>query len=60
MSAAWQSEMNPPVGLKYTQILFMYIYMKKMKNNNFVNFDSDKWNFFFVLKHAAFPNSVYL
>lgn len=34
VTAAWQSETIPLVGIKYTQILFMYIYMIKMKNNS--------------------------
>lgn len=34
-TAAWRSEMIPPVGLKYIEILFMYIYMILMKDKRF-------------------------
>ena len=34
VAAACQSEMIPPVGITYIQILFMYIYIMKVKNNS--------------------------
>lgn len=34
VAAACHSEMIPPVGITYIQILFMYIYIMKVKNNS--------------------------
>lgn len=54
--AAWQSEMIPLFGVKLKkkkksiQILFMYIYMVRIKNSKY---DSNLWNFSLVLNFAA-------